>query len=200
MDSADLHEWVSFDLDGDTYVFDLTFLTSNWACIFGQGCLGILDHPAPELVHGCCTYGAHFTGKKDRKRVQGYADRLTDEQWQHKATAAELGGAITKDEDGNIVSHVVDGACIFLNRIDFAGGPGCALHSAALQADERPLDWKPRCAGRCLCASTITSMTTSTTPTPCESGSAETGARAARSSTGGAWRGPRRSSIGPRSM
>src|SRR4051794_34036749 len=33
---ADLHEWVSFDdPDADrTWVFDVTFLASNWTCIF----------------------------------------------------------------------------------------------------------------------------------------------------------------------
>ncbi len=38
---------------------------------------------------------------------------------------------------------MVDGACIFLNRPGFPGGTGCALHIAALDAGERPLDWKP---------------------------------------------------------
>ena len=38
---------------------------------------------------------------------------------------------------------MVDGACIFLNRPGFKGGVGCALHVAALEAEERPLDWKP---------------------------------------------------------
>jgi hypothetical protein len=37
----------------------------------------------------------------------------------------------------------VDGACIFLNRPGFGGGAGCALHLAALAADESPIDWKP---------------------------------------------------------
>jgi hypothetical protein len=37
----------------------------------------------------------------------------------------------------------VKDACIFLNRPDFEGGPGCALHVAALEAGERPMDWKP---------------------------------------------------------
>jgi hypothetical protein len=143
MDHQETHEWASFDVDGDTYVFDLTFLTSSWACIFGQGCLGVLSAPAPELVHGCCTYGAHFTGKKDRKRVLRHAEQLTAEQWQHKDEAERLGGPVHKDDDGNIVSHLVDGACIFLNRLDFPTGPGCALHQAALAVDERPLDWKP---------------------------------------------------------
>ena len=103
----------------------------------------MLDAPAPELVHGCCTYGAHFTGKKDRKRVQAYADRLTAEQWQYKDEAERRGGPIHKDDDGNIVSELVDDACIFLNRLGFGAGPGCALHQAAVAADERPLDWKP---------------------------------------------------------
>ena len=34
-------------------------------------------------------------------------------------------------------------ACIFLNRPGFEGGAGCALHIAALEAGERPMDWKP---------------------------------------------------------
>ena len=142
-DPEDLHEWTSFDVDGSTYVFDLTFLTSNWTCIFGDGCLGVLTQPAPELVQGCCTYGAHFTGKKDRKKTERYAERLTDEQWQFKAKAAELGGPIHKNDDGDTVSRLVDDACILLNRVGFASGPGCALHAAALDAGERPLDWKP---------------------------------------------------------
>lgn len=143
MQPDDLHEWASFDVDGSTYLFDLTFLTSNWTCIFGDGCLGVLTAPAPELVHGCCTYGAHFTGKKDRKRTERFAERLTAEQWQLKSDAEALGGPIHKNDDGDTVSHVVDGACIFLNRVGFASGPGCALHSAALEVGERPLDWKP---------------------------------------------------------
>src|SRR4051794_6421541 len=143
MDPQELHEWVSFEIDGDTYVFDLTFLTSRWTCIFGDGCLGVLTAPAPELVHGCCTYGAHFTGKKDRKKTERFAARLTDEQWQFRNEATELGGAIHKNEDGDTVTRLVDGACIFLNRVGFPTGPGCALHSAALAAGERPLDWKP---------------------------------------------------------
>jgi hypothetical protein len=143
MDPQEPHEWVSFEIDGATYVFDLTFLTSRWTCIFGAGCLGVLTAPAPELVHGCCTYGAHFTGKKDRKRVLAQAERLTAEQWQYREEAERRGGAVHKNEDGAWISELVDGACIFLNRPGFATGPGCALHQAAWAADERPLDWKP---------------------------------------------------------
>src|SRR5690606_4663214 len=44
-----VHEWVSLEVDGETYQFDLTFLTSNWRCLYGDGCPGIDEAPAPEL-------------------------------------------------------------------------------------------------------------------------------------------------------
>jgi hypothetical protein len=139
-----VHEWVSFeDGHGDTYVFDLTFLVSGWTCIFGQGCLGVLDGPAPEMEQGCCSYGAHFSDKDDIRRVRKAMKRLTAADWQLKAEARRLGGALTKNDEGITVSRLVDDACIFLNRPDFPGGAGCALHRAALAAGERPLDWKP---------------------------------------------------------
>ena len=69
-------------------MFDATFLTSRWTCIFGQGCQGVLTEPAPELVHGCCSrYGAHFIDGKDIRRVEKAAATLTDEEWQFKSKA-----------------------------------------------------------------------------------------------------------------
>jgi hypothetical protein len=139
-----VHEWVSFEDDErDTYVFDLTFLTSAWTCIFGRGCPGVLDGPAAELEHGCCSYGAHFADKDDLRDTRKAIKRLKPSQWQFKNKAKKLGGPIYKNDDGETVTRVHKGACIFLNRPDFEGGAGCALHRAALEADERPLDWKP---------------------------------------------------------
>jgi hypothetical protein len=135
---------VSFtDADGDVWMFDATFLCSRWTCIFGNGCQGVLDHDATDLVQGCCSYGAHFADGPDRKRVEKYVKRLSDDDWQFRGEAKRLGGPIVRNEDGDWVSELVDDACIFLNRPDFPGGAGCALHRAALAADERPLDWKP---------------------------------------------------------
>ena len=45
---------------------DLTWLTSRWACIFGQGCPGIY---ADRPDDGCCTLGAHFADADDERRV-----------------------------------------------------------------------------------------------------------------------------------
>ena len=58
---------------------DLTWLTSNYLCIFGQGCPGIYAE-SPDT--GCCTLGAHFSDKDDRLRVASYVGQLTPEQWQ----------------------------------------------------------------------------------------------------------------------
>ncbi len=138
------HEWVSFEdpAEARTWVFDLTFLLSRWTCIFGQGCHGVLTGPAADLVQGCCSYGAHFVDEADEAQVAAAAARLGADQWQHRARGRR-GGTITTDEAGARVTRMVDGACIFLNRPGFSRGPGCALHVGALDAGERPLDWKP---------------------------------------------------------
>jgi len=141
----DLHEYVTFD-DPDedrTWVFDVSFLTSPWHCIFGQGCPGILDGPAPEMVQGCCSYGAHFVGPEDRAHVEVMAERMTAEQWQFKKVSEKRGGPIKVNKEGEIVSRLVDDACIFLNRPGFPAGAGCALHQAAVASGERFMDWKP---------------------------------------------------------
>jgi hypothetical protein len=140
----DLHEWISFD-DPDedrTWVIDLTFLRSAWTCIYGRGCQGVLTAPAPELEQGCCSYGAHFIDDDDVATVERTAGRLTSEQWQLRKKARK-GGWLVTDADGVRTTRVVDGACIFLNRVGFPGGAGCALHLAATEAGERPMDWKP---------------------------------------------------------
>ena len=140
----DLHEYLSFE-DPDeqrTWVFDVTFLLSSWNCIYGHGCQGVLTGPAPEREEGCCSYGAHFIDDEDVATVEAAADRLTDEQWQHRRKGRR-GGIHRTDKDGTRITRLVDGACIFLNRPGFAGGAGCALHRAALDAGERFMDWKP---------------------------------------------------------
>jgi hypothetical protein len=103
----------------------------------------VLDAPAPELVQGCCSYGAHFVDAEDRAHVEAMADRMTADQWQFKAIAEKRGGPVKVNRDGEIVSRLVDDACIFLNRPGFPAGPGCSLHQAAVAAGERFMDWKP---------------------------------------------------------
>lgn len=140
----DVHEWISFE-DPDeerTWVFDVTFLLSNWSCIYGHGCQGVLTGPAAHLQQGCCSYGAHFIDDDDVASVELAVSRLDKSTWQLRKKG-QRDGWLTTDDEGTRTTRVVDGACVFLNRPGFAGGIGCAFHLAALQRAERPLDWKP---------------------------------------------------------
>ena len=145
MELEDLHEWVSFEdaHEERTWVFDVTFLTSNWTCIFGAGCPGVLTGPTPEREQGCCSYGAHFIDEDDEASTLAMASRLRPDQWQFHKEAKRRGGPTRTNSSGEIVTRLVGDACIFLNRPDFPGGAGCALHRAAMECGERPLDWKP---------------------------------------------------------
>jgi hypothetical protein len=130
-----------------TWLFDVTFLESRWTCIYGRGCQGVLTGPAPELVQGCCSYGAHLTGGKDARRVQAAAATLTPDEWQFHDVARTKGATrpkvITRSKAGDLTTRLVKDACIFLNRPGFPGGPGCALHRAALERGVAPLELKP---------------------------------------------------------
>jgi hypothetical protein len=140
---GDAHEWVSFeDPEEDrTWVFDVTFLLSSWNCIYGRGCQGVLTGPSPELAQGCCSYGAHMTDSADARRVERAARSLTADQWQFRSRARQ--GPLRRTRGGETVTRLVDQACIFLNRPEFPGGPGCALHRAALERGVEPLTLKP---------------------------------------------------------
>ena len=137
---------------GDTvWRFEREFLTSNWTCLFGNGCKGILPTDATELNQGCCSLGAHFgdgpAGQAEAMQVQAYAAMLSPEQFQHHDHAHHPdnapGDLNIYGDDERTHTRVVDGACIFLNRPGFAGGAGCALHIAAVESDESPTEWKP---------------------------------------------------------
>jgi hypothetical protein len=140
---ADTHEWISFEDEDEerTWVFDVTFLTSNWTCIFGNGCQGVLTGPAPELVQGCCSYGAHLVGKKDARRVEKAAETLSPEEWQFHGKRNK--GVLRTNKHGETVTRLVDEACIFLNRPGFPAGAGCAFHIAATKRGVNPMSLKP---------------------------------------------------------
>ncbi len=135
--------WVEFPNPADaTEVFrcDLTWLTSRWTCIFGNGCPGIYAS-SPDA--GCCTLGAHFADDEDHESVATYVERLTPDRWERHAQGTAEGWT-ERDDDGELKTRAVDGACIFHNSRDFAGGYGCALHSLALAEGIEPLEAKPQ--------------------------------------------------------
>ncbi len=137
---AGIHEWVSFEHEDETWMFDVTFLTSNWACIWDDGCQGVRARPTAEAGEGCCSFGAHFSDDADRERVRTASRELASAQWQHHGHRNE---SIVQDEDGAWSTVIVDGACVFLNGAAFAGGFGCALHRGADAAGDSIVQWKP---------------------------------------------------------
>ena len=127
--------------EAQVFKCDLTWLTSQYMCIFGQGCCGIY---ADRPDDGCCTLGAHFSDKDDEKRTRKFMKQLTPETWQFHAEGTRRKDAwVDTDDEGDRKTAVHEGACIFLNRPGFEGGYGCALHSLALRKGKNPLETKP---------------------------------------------------------
>lgn len=144
--------FIVIERDDTVWRFEREFLESNWRCLFGNGCHGILDHPAAELNQGCCSLGAHFgdgpAGQAEAMNVGAYAATLTPEQFQYHDVARssepdQSGAHGIFGDDERTCTRIVDGACIFLNRPGFPGGEGCALHIAASASGESPTEWKP---------------------------------------------------------
>jgi hypothetical protein len=135
-------EWVSIlnpDDDHDRYVFDVSFLTSRYTCIYGAGCPGTATHADPERA--CCRLGAYYVDEHDRAAVESRVDLLGATWMQRHAEARRRG--VTARVGGERRTRVTDGACIFLNRADFPTGAGCALHHYALARGEHHMTYKP---------------------------------------------------------
>jgi hypothetical protein len=140
--------WVEFGDPADpdqVFRCDLTWLTSSYTCIFGQGCHGIYK-TSPDT--GCCTLGAHFADKDDEKRVASYVAQLDADTWQFRPEGkVRRRDWVETDDEGarKTLTVEVDGqeACIFHNRTDFPLGAGCALHALAIQQGRHPLETKP---------------------------------------------------------
>jgi hypothetical protein len=146
-------DWVEFtDPNDEEEIFkcDLTWLTSFWTCIYGDGCQGVFkDRPND----GCCTEGAMYSDEDDEIRVRKAAEFLTPDMWQfyEEARPKKPGGQLRitdLDEDKERKTRTVNDACIFLNRKGyeapgFTGSFGCVLHHLAQKRDIHFVDTKP---------------------------------------------------------
>lgn len=137
-------EWAHFDDPNDDdrqWMIDVTYLTSHYNCIFGRGCQGVMTAPTPELVQGCCSYGAHYSDKQDRARVEKAAKKMPAQYWQFRDIGLKKGVSANVGEDGR--TRLVEDACIFLNRPGSPTGPGCAFHFWSQDTGEHFLEIKP---------------------------------------------------------
>lgn len=133
--------WTTADpVDGTRWRIDVDFTDSSWTCLWGRGCVGIGDDAAPERGEGCCSVGAQLLDDAEAGRIATLGATLDPDRFQYAASAA-TDGFFADDE--RRATRVVDGACVFLNRPGFKGGEGCALHLAAVDDGDSPIDWKP---------------------------------------------------------
>lgn len=140
-------EWIEFlDPADDEHLIaaDLTWLLSRWTCVFGTpACQGIIEGRPDD---GCCSHGAFLSDDDDRRKLAKAVKKLTAQDWQLMDKGLGKKGYLETDEldDGPALrTRRHHGACIFLNRPDFDGGAGCALHLMALRTDVEPLTVKP---------------------------------------------------------
>ena len=146
-------DWVEFtDPNDEEEIFkcDLTWLTSYWTCIYGDGCKGVFEN-RPNA--GCCTEGAMYSDQDDEERVRKAAADLTPEMWQFydQARPKKPNGQLRisdLDEDKERKTRTVDDGCIFLNRKGyvapgFTGSFGCVLHHLAQNENRHFVDTKP---------------------------------------------------------
>jgi hypothetical protein len=90
-------ETVTFqDGDGWSWEFDLTFMLSNYECIWGRGCPDTrLEHTARGCyVDGVEIYRGHgdTSGRDELKKIRRRVRELTDEDWQNRRVALQRGG------------------------------------------------------------------------------------------------------------
>lgn len=145
-------DYMEFVHDGKNYRANLSWLLSNWKCIFGEGCPGHFGEKdktyAPDIA--CCSLGFWVDDQKDIDKVESYIGQLTDEDWDSelRKVVEEKGDwkIVYKDDDKDksIKSRVHDGGCVFANRSNgSAGKPGCAFHHLADRIGKHFTEVKP---------------------------------------------------------
>ena len=76
-------EWVEFpDPDNSEHVIvaDLTWLLSNWTCVFGTpACQGTVEGRPDD---GCCSHGAFLSDEDDKRKLDESVKLLTPQDWQ----------------------------------------------------------------------------------------------------------------------
>ena len=148
-----VRDWVEFINPAnpeEIFKCDMTWLTSYWQCIYGNGCCGI-DADKPDA--GCCSDGAYYTSKDDEARTLKAAKKLSKATWQFydQARPKKSGGKLQISEiglDKDRKTKKIKNSCIFLNRTDykapgFTGSPGCVLHHLAEKEGVHVVQTKP---------------------------------------------------------
>lgn len=147
-DSTDWIHFTTIDEEGEPekWRVNLSFMLSNWTCLFGRGCPGEFgaqdSHTNPDF--GCCGDGAYIVDTWDLEAVTERVAELTPEDWDEdlRKHVEKNGWYIERKNDRPGVEGAINGktrvhrkACVFSNRrtgsVGSTGKTGCAFHHMA---------------------------------------------------------------------
>ncbi|MDX6485581.1 MAG: hypothetical protein QOF43_734, partial [Gaiellaceae bacterium] len=139
-------EWLTFpspDDPDEQYRVNVSFLLSNYQCIFGQGCPSLLNK---RLDHdlGCCERGVTFIDEEDYEHVAAMVSELLPEDCDNVEHVRSRGWTVKSRAGKPYKTRKINDACIFNNRTGGpAGKPGCAFHHQAARQGKHHSETKP---------------------------------------------------------
>jgi hypothetical protein len=139
-------EWLTFPAPDDPdrqYRVNVSFMLSNYECIFGQGCPGSLNK-YPSADFGCCERGVTFIDDDDFAHVEEMVGQLTAEDCDNIDHVRNRGWFLASRSGKPYKTRKIGGLCIFGNRTGGAAGKaGCAFHHLAARQDRHHTETKP---------------------------------------------------------
>jgi hypothetical protein len=139
-------EWLTFPSPDDPdhqFRVNVSFMLSNYECIFGRGCPGLLNGRSQADV-GCCERGVTFMDDDDFSHVAEMVGELTADDCDNIDHVHGRGWYQSTRSGRPYKTRKIGTACIFANRAEGpAGKPGCAFHHLAGRTGRHPSDTKP---------------------------------------------------------
>jgi hypothetical protein len=137
-------EWLTFKgPSGQVYQVNLSFFLSNYHCIFGAGCPGLMNRYSQAEDMGCCERGVTFTSDEDFEHVEAMVEQLTADDADNLNHIRSNGWYQSLHGNPYKTKKLHDN-CIFSNRgTGPTGKIGCAFHHLALRTGQDITDTKP---------------------------------------------------------
>jgi hypothetical protein len=139
-------EWLTFPSPDDPdhqFRVNVSFMLSNYECIFGRGCPGMASTEITTDV-GCCSRGATFIDEDDFEHVSEMVDELTADDCDNLEHIRRRGWFISSRYGKPYKTRKLGNVCIFGNREGGpTGKPGCAFHHLAERQGKHHSETKP---------------------------------------------------------
>jgi hypothetical protein len=139
-------DWLTFPAPDDPehqFRVNVSFMLSNYECIWGRGCHGLLNRAVQPDV-ACCERGVTFMDDDDFAHVSEMVSELTAEDSDHIGHIRTRGWYQSSSSGRPYKTRKLAGGCIFSNRTGGpTGKPGCAFHHLAARTGRHPSETKP---------------------------------------------------------